>query len=65
MPVKVIPSINRFCAIIKATIRGTVTVTIEAIIGPNSSLSIPPLNSLIPSGGVKRSLFLFEKKHKK
>ena len=32
MPVKVIPSINRFCAIIKATIRGTVTVTIEASI---------------------------------
>ena len=26
-------------------------------IGPNSSLSIPPLNSLIPRGGVKRSLF--------
>ena len=37
----------------KATISGIVTVTIDAIIGPNSSLSIPPLNSLIPSGGVE------------
>ena len=39
----------------KATISGIVTVTIDAIIGPNSSLSIPPLNSLIPSGGVNKS----------
>ena len=31
--VSVIPSINLFCAIIKATIKGKVRVTIDAIIG--------------------------------
>ncbi len=48
IPVSVIPSINLFFAIIKATIKGAVTVTNDVIIGLNNfeiSLSeIVPLN---------------------
>ena len=36
IPVSVIPSINLFCAIIKATIKGTVIVTNDVIIGLNN-----------------------------